>query len=139
VGKVVFTAAVMDLCHIGHINLLKKMRERASKGIVIVVLHSDQSCFRIKGKFPIQSLEHRTKNLLSTGLVDTVIHTYETEPVNEFRTIILKHGQSELLFMRGDDNKNFPAKQVIDTYEIPIEYIPYTKGVSSSSLREELL
>jgi cytidyltransferase-like protein len=139
-GKVVFTAAIFDLLHKGHLNLLRKMRKEAGKnGLVIVVLHNDKSCFDIKDKFPIQDLQHRTRNVMLSGLVNAVVATYDTEPDNEFRSIILQHSNQELLFMRGDDNKSFPAKDIIDTYEIPIKYVPYTKGVSSTKLRGELI
>lgn len=41
--------------------------------------------------------------------------------------------------MRGNDNINFPGKDVIDEYKIPIKYIEYTKGISSTEIREDLL
>jgi glycerol-3-phosphate cytidylyltransferase len=134
--KVVFSAAILDLCHAGHLNLLRKMRVRGEK--VIMVLHDDYSCYLIKDKFPVWDLKRRKRALKMTGLVDKIITTYETDPADEFEKIIKKHPKDEMIFMRGDDNENFPGRWLIDDYAIPIEFIPYTKGVSSTKLRKEL-
>jgi cytidyltransferase-like protein len=134
--KVVLTAAIMDLCHEGHLNLLKEMRKAGDK--VIVILHDDQSCYNIKGKIPIQDIWQRVNNLEITGMVDEIKVTYDTDPAREFLQVIRKYGRSNILFMRGDDNPDFPGKHVIDKAEIPIKLIPYTNGVSSTKLRDIL-
>lgn len=136
---IVLTAAIMDLCHRGHLNLLKRMRELAGDGEVIVVLHSDQACFDIKGKFPIQSLEHRKNNVLATRLVDNVLTVDSVDPGEAFKTVINHYGAEDMVFMRGDDNFDYPGKYVIDDHKIPTVFEPYTQGVSSTKLREELV
>ena len=40
--------------------------------------------------------------------------------------------------MRGNDNINFPGKDVIDEYKIPIKYIEYTKRFRQQN-KEDLL
>jgi glycerol-3-phosphate cytidylyltransferase-like family protein len=137
--KVVFSASIMDLCHSGHLNLLRKMRESADGGKTIMVIHDDLSCFKIKDKFPIQDAEHRKRNILLTGLIDEVVITKDVEPVKEFLDIIEKHRNQDLLFMRADDNIKFPAHAIIEKACVPIKFIEYTKGVSSTSLRDLLL
>ena len=132
-AKVVLLAAIMDLCHEGHLNLLKEMRATGRK--VVVVLHDDKSCYQIKGKIPIQNLKQRIDNLRITGLVDWVIVTYSTDPHKEFAKVC-KH--NDVIYMRGDDLKDFPGKWILDKYSIPIIYKPYTKGISSTSIRKGL-
>jgi cytidyltransferase-like protein len=132
--KVVLTAAVFDILHEGHLNLLRKMRE--SGDYVVVVLHDDASVYKIKGKIPIQDIEHRVRNLKITGLVDKVLITKSIDPADQFIKVIKKY--PDLIFMRASDNKNFPGKWLIDGYGIPIEYVKYTKGVSSSLIRKRL-
>lgn len=136
-GKVVLTAAIMDLLHEGHQNLLREMRKKAGvDGMVIVVLHSDLSCFRIKGKFPVWSLQRRADCLQDSGLADEAYVTEDDDPAAVFDQI---HGKHKVdLFMRGDDNPDFPGKHQINKEKIPIKLIPYTKGVSSTQLREAL-
>lgn len=136
-AKVVLTAAIMDLLHEGHQNLLREMRKHAGKdGKVIVVLHSDLSCFRIKGKFPIWSLERRAECLQASGLADVAYVTEKDDPAAVFEQMHEQYGVD--LFMRGDDNPDYPGKWQIDKLKIPTKLIPYTKGVSSTQLREAL-
>ena len=135
--KVVLTAAIMDCLHEGHINLLRKMREEGD--CVIVVLHSDESCWRIKGKVPIQSVERRAECLMTTGLVDETYVT-EDDPSYIFRQVYETFSRhSEVVFMRGDDNRFFPGWQTLNQLNVPIKFVPYTEGVSSTQIREGLV
>jgi len=137
--KLVFTAAVMDLCHEGHINLLKKMRKEAGKGKVIVVLHDDKSIYDTKGRIPIQDLEHRMENVRITELVDEVLSTTDYQDLARvFEKIISSHTLYNLVFMRGNDWSDFPASKTIKEHNIPIKFVEYTKGVSSTLIRKEL-
>lgn len=127
----------MDMCHAGHINLLKNMKKVGDR--VVVVLHDDSSCYKIKNKIPIQNTSQRVSNLWITELVDEVWVTYSTDPSDEFEAIISKYEDDyRLLFMRADDNLDYPGRHTIDDHKIPTVFIPYTKGVSSSQLREKL-
>jgi glycerol-3-phosphate cytidylyltransferase len=135
--KVVFSASIADLCHAGHLNLLRKMREQGD--LVIMVLHDDYSCFLIKDKFPIWDLKRRKQALKMTGLVDKVYVTKNTDPSDQFLKIIKKYKGNEMLFMRGDDNKNFPGIQTVKDNKVEIKYIPYTKSTSSTKLKELLM
>lgn len=133
----VFTAAVFDLLHSGHLNLLRSMRERGD--LTLVILHDGFTTFRNKGKLPIEPLEKRTRNLIDTGLVDIIWHTFSEEPIPEFVRVVQRFGKIfDLVFMRGDDWAAFPGRGVLDMHHIPIEFVPYTKGVSSSKTRMEL-
>ena len=87
----------------------------------------------------IQDLKQRTANAKHTGYIDVTYTTYSTDPADSFEMIIQMYEKDDLLFMRGDDNKDFPGKWMIDKYKIPIKYVEYTKGISSTKLREELL
>lgn len=135
--KIVISASILDLCHKGHLNLLREMRKNGDK--TIMVLHDDYSCFLIKDKFPIWDLKRRKNALKMTGLIDEIYTAKKQNPGNQFEKIIKKYKGNDLLFMRGDDNKNFPGKEVIDEHNIPIEYVPYTKGVSSTQLKDLIL
>lgn len=136
---IVFTAAIMDLCHRGHINLLETMRACAgTSGKVIVVLHDDRACFRIKHKVPIQSISQRVHNLEVTDLVDEVLVTELMDPSDQFLRIFERYGTGDILFIRGNDNLSPPGKWLLDYMSIPQEYIDYTTGVSSTELAEEL-
>jgi len=137
--RIVFTAGVFDLCHKGHLNLFKQMRKEGD--LVLAVIHDGFTTFKNKGKLPIESLEKRTRNLIDTGLVDIIRYTFEEEPRQAFEELIRYYGGLkgfDLLFMRGDDWFDFPAKDVIRKYSIPIKFVSYTPDVSSSMLRNKL-
>lgn len=136
-GKVVFNAGIYDLTHQGHINLFKKMREAG--GRTIAVIHDDKSCYEIKGKIPVQRLEHRIQNIGIIGLIDEVVITRTPDPAPEFEQIIMKHPEDEIVYMRGNDlTDDFPGKWMLDKHKVEIQFVPYTIGVSSTQLREAL-
>lgn len=137
--KLVFTAAVMDLLHYGHINLLETMRQRGD--MTLLVLHDDLSTYKNKQRFPVDPLERRATHIIETGLVDILMYTYSQAPEAEFIAIIERFRDRlgfELLFMRGDDWMKFPACNVINQHNVPVEFVRYTEGVSSSLIREEV-
>lgn len=136
-GKVALTAAIMDMCHQGHINLLDAMNEKADK--VIVVLHSDESCWSIKRKIPIQPLDQRIRNLEITKLVDEVLVTHDDDPSQAFIAAVNMYPDHEFVFMRGDDNYDFPGRQTIEELNMPIEFVNYTPDISSTKIKDGLI
>lgn len=125
------------MCHEGHVKLLRQMKEAAD--VVVVVLHSDESCWSIKGKIPVQALSQRINNLKITGLVDEVLTTYTDDPGQTFRQIVIEYSDHDLIFMRADDNYDFPGKATILELGVPIQYTKYTDGISSTQIRNGLL
>jgi glycerol-3-phosphate cytidylyltransferase-like family protein len=135
--QIALNAAINDVMHKGHHNLYKYMRDTGKK--VIVILHDDYSCYEIKCKFPVHRLGHRIENLYKTGLVDVVLPTYSVDPSLQFEQVIKEYGPENVTYVRGDDLvDDFPGKYTLDKHNIKIEYRPYTKGVSSTDIRNEL-
>ena len=136
--KIIFGAGIFDLFHSAHRELLEMMRKEGDK--TVIILHDDVSCYRVKDKFPVQDLEHRARNLRTTGLVNEIVYTYNTDPANEFEKVIKKYeGKNTLLYMRGDDwTTDFLGRHMLDKYKVPIKFKEYTKNISSSKLRDEL-
>lgn len=135
--RLVITCGVFDLLHAGHFNLFSEMRKRGD--ITLAILHDGFTTFRNKRKFPIENLEKRTRNVIECGLIDMVAYTFEESPDKAFTEIIERYRHKfELVFVRADDWLDFPGKKTIDSLGVKIEYIPYTKGTSSTSLRDML-
>lgn len=141
---VAVSACVMDMLHEGHINLLKKMAEKADK--IILFVHDDKSTFQNKGRFPVQSLDHRMVNLSSLShskevpVEIEVLSVLDANP-GDLMDVYIREEQSAgktVVYIRGNDWLEFPGKEVIESLEVPIEYVQYTKGVSSTSLRNSI-
>lgn len=134
--KVILNAGVYDLCHEGHLTLLKKMRKMAD--ILVIGLVTDETCYHNKGKIPIQDFEKRAKNLGITGLVDRIEMLYTSEHEEEYEKILKEYKLDEIVYVRGDDANKFPGKNFLKRNKIPIVYLPYTQGVSSTIIKEKL-
>lgn len=132
-----FVAGIWDGMHRGHLNLLRAIRD--ANDHVVVIIHDDLSCYKIKDKLPIQSLERRIANLQTTKLADEIIVTYDVDPWREFNDVIVRYGSFNLRYMRGDDlTSNFPAQWLLEKMGTPIEYLPYTQDISSTLIAKEL-
>lgn len=134
--KIAITAAVFDCLHEGHVNLLETMGYHGKE--VVVILHDDKSTFKNKKRFPVQKLQHRLENLYASGLADQVIPTFETNPGNDLKEALQGYDPKEVVYIRGDDWKDFPGREVIEELGIEIIFEKYTKGVSTTQIRKEL-
>jgi glycerol-3-phosphate cytidylyltransferase-like family protein len=113
---------------------------KASGDKLVVIIHDDWSAFKIKDKIPIQDLKHRVNNLKITGLVDEIVTTDSVDPAGEFKRVIEKYQKHNLIYMRGDDLKeNFPGQWFLEEYKVPIIFLPYTKGISSTKIKDMLI
>lgn len=140
--KVAITTGVFDCFHEGHANLLRAMKERADH--IVIFIHDDLSTYTNKRRFPIQNVEHRSRNIRSiAGSMALIMPVFSANPGTEIATYILGHFQTaerikhELVYMRGDDWPNFPGRPELEKIGVPIELIKYTEGVSTTQIRAE--
>jgi bifunctional ADP-heptose synthase (sugar kinase/adenylyltransferase) len=110
------------------------MYDHSSKTIVLV--HDDKSTFLNKGRFPIQSIEHRIHNLKLSGYANVVCQVRAADPSRKLEQLIEIF--KPVIYVRGDDWKNFPGKKVVWENSVLINYIPYTKGISTSEIRKSI-
>jgi hypothetical protein len=85
----------------------------------------------------VQTYEHREQNLRLSG-VHHIIKVTEPDPTNAIAKLINRIGKDNLVFVRGDDWVDFPGKQLLVEFGIEIRYIKYTKGISSTQIRDSL-
>jgi glycerol-3-phosphate cytidylyltransferase len=135
---IAITVGCFDMLHAGHLNLFREMRSRAKNSIAFI--HNNKSIFENKGKFPIQNLEDREANIMDSDLIDGTALVGNADPSYELEKMIKAYRlkKKSIVYVRGDDWKDFPGKKVIEKYGIPIVYIKYTEGISSTKLREQL-
>lgn len=125
--KRVITYGTFDMFHVGHLELLKRLKSHCDELIVAV---STDEFNKIKGKKTIIPYKHRAQIVESIKYVDKVIPEQRWEQKIED---IKKYNID--LFIMGDDWKgefDF-LKEHCD-----VIYLPRTEGISSTELKSTL-
>jgi cytidyltransferase-like protein len=134
-SRTVYTVGCFDQFHRGHEIILKKMKERGDK--LVAGVHDDTSLEKLKNLKPEEHDPHYVRMANAKKLADVVYIIPDTDPTECLRNIVDANANMEnSLYVRGDDMKNFPGKQLIEKI-MPIEYLPYTQGISSTQIRKE--
>lgn len=129
-----YTTGVFDMFHIGHLNILKRAKEHCD--YLIVGVSTDELCENYKKKRPIVPFEERKAIVEAIRYVDQVVPQVDRDKYHAWE----KH-RFDVMFV-GDDWKNSPLfnelEEKFKAVGVSIEYFPYTKGTSSTILREKL-
>lgn len=127
--KKILTYGTFDVLHKGHINLLRRAKER---GDYLIVGISTDEFNAIKGKKSYYDYETRKLMLEAIKYVDEVIPECEW---NQKPGDIMKYGADEVVM--GSDwagNEKFEAlREYCD-----VHYLPRTEGISSTQIKDEL-
>lgn len=128
--KVGYLSGTFDLFHIGHLNLIRRAKEQCD--YLIVGVHKDASH---KGKETFISFEERKAIVGSLKYVDEVIQSERED------SDVWAHHKYDMLFVGSD----YKGTERFNRYEeyfkdkgVEIVYFPYTKGTSSTKLRDAL-
>lgn len=132
----VFVPMSADILHKGHINILKKAKRF---GNVIVGLMTDRGIKSYKKKTPIFRYKDRALIVSSLVYVDQVV------PLEGLKYPEIQSYFKFDYFIHGDDWKrgpqNISRKNLLDVAKktnCKVVDIPYTKGVSSSQIKNRL-
>ena len=128
--RTVITYGTFDLFHIGHKNIIRRAKELANGGKLIVGVTTEK--FNIeRGKTDVQdSYEKRCQNVMATGYVDEVIPDISF-PQKE---IDIKEHNVDLVVMGHDWEGGFDyCKEWCD-----VIYLPRTLGISTTILKEKI-
>ena len=132
--KIGYTSGVFDMFHIGHLNILKRAKEQCD--YLVVGVTTDELAL-YKNKSAIIPFEERLAIVEAIKYVDKAV---PQENMNKLEAC--KKYNAEVIFV-GDDWKGTEKWNKIEEElaEIGAEvvYFPYTKGTSSTILREKLL
>lgn len=127
-----YLSGTFDLFHVGHLNLLRRARRECD--YLVVGVHKDASH---KGKETFIPFEERMEILKNIKFVDKVIES-EKEDSDVYKKGIVKYDK---LFVGSD----YKGSERFNQYErffkdkgVEIIYFPYTKGTSSTQLRENI-
>lgn len=136
--RIVYTGGTFDLFHIGHIEQLEYCASLGDE--VVVGLNTDEFVEKYKGKPPIMCYEERKEILLATRFVDEVIENFGGE---DSKPAILSVG-ANIVAIGMDWLERDYCKQMgftpawLSDNKIILCYIPRTKGVSTTQLKERV-
>lgn len=140
-GLRIYTGGTFDLFHAGHVNFLKRCHEIAGlSGVVTVSLNTDEFIYEYKKSYPILNYEQRYEVLASCKYVDFVIPNsggVDSKPaIEECKPDIIAIGSD---WARKDYYKQMSFDQDwLDERNISLIYIPYTKGISSTLIKQKI-
>jgi len=133
--KVGFTQGTFDLFHRGHLNLLEQAKKRCK--YLIVGVNSDQLVEQYKGNKPIIPDQDRAAIVAALKVVDQVVIT---ETLDKLDALDKYHFNAIFI---GDDWATSPrwrkTGQELAERGVPLVYLHYTQGVSTTILRTKLV
>lgn len=135
--KIGYTAGVFDLFHIGHLNLLERCKSMCDK--LIVGVCDDDYVINIKHKEPVFDENERVRILNALKCVDeAVLVNFE---ITDNKMLALKKFNFDVLFSgddwKGSERYNKTERQFAEL-GVSIEYLPYTKGISSTEIKKKI-
>ncbi|HBI69438.1 MAG TPA: glycerol-3-phosphate cytidylyltransferase [Massilia sp.] len=123
--KTIITYGTFDLFHVGHVNLLRRLRALGDR---LVVGCSTDEFNALKGKRSIMPFEHRIAILEACRFVDVVFPEHHWD---QKRDDIMREGAD--IFAMGDDWTG----KFDDLGDIcQVVYLPRTADVSSTEIRQ---
>jgi glycerol-3-phosphate cytidylyltransferase len=126
-----YVPGAWDMFHIGHLNILRRARERCDRLIVGVVL--DDVMRSVKGKQPLVPFAERLEVVGQISCVDEAV-----PDVSGDKLVMWQQLHFDALF-KGDDWKGTPQgdrlEEAMTAVGVRVVYFPYTGHTSSTKLR----
>ena len=137
-NKVLYTGGTFDIFHSGHVNFLKMCSRLADE--VVVCLNTDEFINTFKGAMPVISYEDRKTCLESCKYVDRVIKNTGDQ---DSKSCILSINPNILAIGSDWCSKNYYqqmgfTQDWLDDNGIVLVYLPYTQGISSSKIKQDI-
>ena len=125
-----YTTGVYDMFHIGHLNVIRRAKERCD--YLIVGVSTDELVMREKNKAPVIPFEERIAIVEAIKYVDKVVPQTDK---NKFGAWERYHFNRMFV---GSDWKGTPQweqyEKQFEPVGVEIVYLPHTDGISSTNL-----
>ena len=129
-----YTTGVYDMFHIGHLNILKRAKEKCD--YLIVGVSTDELVMHDKNKTPIIPFCDRCEIVSAIKYVDKVVPQTSKNKLDAY-----KKYKFDKMFV-GSDWKGTPQwkhyEEEFSPYGVEIVYLSHTDGISSTILRKRL-
>ena len=129
-----YTTGVFDMFHIGHLNILRRAKEKCD--YLIVGVSTDECVESYKHHTPIIPYGQRAAIVAAIKYVDEVVPQSTMDKLD-----FLKQRHFDVMF-HGDEWKGTELynkyEKEFAVYGARIEYLSHTDGISSTMLREKI-
>lgn len=129
-----YVPGVYDMFHVGHLNILRRARERCDHLVAGVV--TDEACSAMKGHLPVVPFDERMTILGAIRFVDEVVGDDSSD-----KREVWSRRPFDVIF-KGTDWKGTEKGRRLEAQMaeigVRVDYLPYTENTSSSLLRETL-
>ncbi len=126
-----YVPGAWDMFHVGHLNILRRARERCDHLVVGVV--TDEALYAAKSKHPVIPFEERCEVVASMAIVDEVVADFSSDKLEVWERVGF-----DVLF-KGDDWRGTPKGDKLErdmaSVGVEVSYFPYTAHTSSTLLR----
>jgi glycerol-3-phosphate cytidylyltransferase len=132
--RIGYTTGVFDMFHVGHLNILRRAKEQCD--YLIVGVSTDELVKNYKNKTPIIPFEERKAILEAIKYVDKVIPQENRDKYSAYEKY-----EFNVMFVGDDWKGNSLFEEVERRFKdvgVEVVYFPYTKGTSSTILKEKL-
>lgn len=130
-----YTTGVYDMFHIGHLNVLKRAKEKCD--YLIVGVSTDDVVMQSKNKMPIIRFEDRAAIIQAIKYVDEVVPQLSYSVDEKIKAMI--NLEADILFVgsdwQGTEKWNTIEKE-LKAIGKSVVYLPHTDGISSTQLEE---
>ncbi|MBO4918740.1 MAG: adenylyltransferase/cytidyltransferase family protein [Erysipelotrichaceae bacterium] len=132
--KVGYTTGVFDMFHIGHLNILKRAKERCD--YLIVGVSTDEVVKEYKHKTPIIPFEERVAIVSELKCVDEVVPQTSMNKMEAWEKL-----HFDALFHGSDWQNSDMYNKIVEDFSrigVDVVFLPHTEGISSTMLADIL-
>lgn len=131
-----YVAGAFDMFHIGHLNLIRRAKERCD--YLIAGVMSDERMYNLKKKYPVIPCRERMQVVAGCRYVDEVVEL----PVDRAGIMDAYNMLHYDCMFSGDDHASDPGwlaeRERLRQHGSDLIFVSYTKDTSSTEIRERL-
>lgn len=131
--RVVFCAGTWDLFHIGHLEMIRKARQHAADGILIVGVTTDEHTEEYKGVKPFVPYGERFRIIQALKFPDLVVPQTKQFDIEHMRELNVDE-----VVLGTDWAEKMPDHLKAMMKHVRVYFEPRTEGISTSGIKHKM-